>query len=113
MASAEREKNSKIVSGYVHRMESNDNDFVVPDSVIQIIFLFFFQHLWDTQESGSNALIDGAFVSNKRRCEWYTAFGTFGVNKGIHKWILQIINIPSEPKPVDHLFIGIVTLNKT
>ena len=97
---------NKLVYGYANQIKSLSN--IIPKDIIHLCLLYFFEYAWDEKKSGSNALIDNVFVSNKFTNKWFTAFGTIGVNKGIHQWILEIIHFQT----TNNIFVGICTSTK-
>eukprot|EP01084_Bolivina_argentea_P212917 361813_1 len=66
---------------------------------------------WDIGQSGDYAVfdMDAICVSNKDNAHWYAAFGSIGVNKGIHEWILKIKEIGN----TDNHFLAVGVVTKT
>ena len=110
MATTWDEQTDKLVNGYIHgmEMEYGREEVSVPDGIITICLLYFFQSLWEENLSGSNAEIDGNFISNIEAQKWFTAYSKATFNSGIHECKIKINNVND-----DSLFFGIDSSTKT
>ena len=90
-------------------MESSKVTTNIPDSIITIILLYFFQFIdeWDTSNASDHALIEGKFLSNKTSEHRFSTFGTRLINKGSHQWTFKIHEYGE--KNNHFLYFGIVT----
>ena len=109
----------KLVHGFIHemekKMESQTVEFIIPDSIITICLLYFFQFIdeWDTDNVSEKALIVGKFVQNAEGPKGYERFSTFGThkfNKGIHEWRFKIHELNEINQ--HFLYFGIATSTK-
>ena len=103
-------QSEKLVHGYIHEIETDI--FVIPDTIITICLLYFFQLIdeWDFKTASEYALIDGRFLSNKEEDKRFSTFGVLQFNKGIHVWNFKIHKLS---QPNEHcLYFGIATDTK-
>lgn len=103
------EKSEKLVHGFIHESERKFDAILIPDGIITMCLLYFFQFMdeWDKDHASEYISIDGNFLYIDNKSGRYSTYGKHRVNKGTHVWKFKIIELSAKNR--HFLYFGIAT----